>query len=58
MALERKDNDDQMEKLRMEADDVAAKVSSDGLCAHAYVDCLVCRWRNIRRRARRSLMSC
>jgi hypothetical protein len=26
MALERKDNDDQMEKLRMEADDVAAKV--------------------------------
>jgi hypothetical protein len=28
MALERKDNDDQMEKLRMEADDVAAKVGS------------------------------
>lgn len=27
MALDRKDNDDQMEKLRMEADDVAAKVS-------------------------------
>ena len=27
MALERKDNDEQMEKLRVEADDVAAKVS-------------------------------
>jgi hypothetical protein len=26
MALERRDNDEQMEKLRMEADDVAAKV--------------------------------
>jgi len=26
MALERKDNDEQMEKLRIEADDVAAKV--------------------------------
>jgi hypothetical protein len=39
MALERKDNDDQMEKLRMEADDVAAKVSSDVLGAHAYADC-------------------
>jgi kinetochore protein Nuf2 len=28
MALERRDNDEQMEKLRMEADDVAAKVLS------------------------------
>jgi len=27
MALDRKDNDDQMEKLRMEADDVAAKMA-------------------------------
>jgi hypothetical protein len=38
MALERRDNDEQMEKLRLEADDVAAKVKFPDLPCGSWGD--------------------